>query len=102
MSDSTYFLFGFALTFALDLWRHSGVSTPRSLKKCLDLFLITPEHHVFHHSKVGRNKNFGANLNLWDKIHGTFTSEIIANEKLEKLPSEKIWEELLFPRRLGK
>ena len=102
LSDSTYFLFGFALTFALDLWRHSGVSTPRSLKKCLDLFLITPEHHVFHHSKVGRNKNFGANLNLWDKIHGTFTSEIIANEKLEKLPSEKIWEELLFPRRLGK
>jgi len=57
---------------------------------------------LFHHSKVGRNKNFGANLNWWDKIHGTFTSKIIVNEKLEKLASEKIWGELIFPRSLGK
>ena len=102
LSDPTYFLAGFALTFALDLWRHCGVTTPKSWSKLLKLFFITPEHHVFHHSKVGRNKNFGANFNWWDKIHGTFNPEIIANESLEKLTGEKIWDELIFPRRLGK
>jgi len=35
LNDSTYFLIGFALTFALDLWRHSGVSTPKSVRKLL-------------------------------------------------------------------
>jgi sterol desaturase/sphingolipid hydroxylase (fatty acid hydroxylase superfamily) len=102
LEDPTYFLAGFGLTFALDLWRHGGVSTPNIVRKILSPIIILPEHHVFHHSLSGRTKNYGANLSCWDKIHRTFSNEIIPNQNLEKLPSTKIWSELLYPRRTGK
>ncbi len=102
IKDPNYFLAGFGCTFALDLWRHGGVATPNFLKHLLSPILILPEHHVFHHAVLGRTKNYGANLNWWDKIHGTFSAEMILNENLEKLPHSNIWSEIFSPRRIGK
>ena len=37
-------------------------------------YLITPNHHLLHHSKEpsNYNKNFGETLLIWDKFFGTF------------------------------
>lgn len=96
------FMSGLALTFALDLWRHSGLHSPNILRSLLGPFLILPEHHVLHHSVHGRNKNFGANIVWWDKIHGTYSAEFIQNKNLEKLTTRSIWKELFFPEKAGR
>lgn len=102
LKDSTAFMFGLGLTFALDLWRHSGLRTPAHLQMALGWIFILPEHHVLHHSVSGRNKNFGANLCLWDKLHGTHSSEYVRNRNLEQVSGRNIWKELLLPEKAGK
>lgn len=97
LKDPTAFLFGLGLTFALDLWRHSGIRQPQIIHQALGWALILPEHHVLHHSLIGRNKNFGANLCWWDKIHGTYSSDHVQNRNLEKLSEKDLWNELISP-----
>lgn len=99
IADSFYFMLGFGFTFALDLYRHSGLNTPSLLRQSLGQVLILPEQHVLHHSKRGRNKNFGANLVWWDKLHGTYSSEVVSNENLEKLPVGSIAHHVFLPWR---
>ena len=73
LKDPTAYAFGMALTASLDLWRHSPVGkTSINFQRFLSqyLFLITPAEHAVHHTRKART-NFGANLNLFDKIHGT-------------------------------
>jgi len=38
------------------------------------LFLITPHEHAWHHSREAFGCNYGANLSLWDRLHGTYRS----------------------------
>lgn len=66
LADPTYYLIGVAVTAALDLLRHTSILPPKLKLFCL----ITPNDHAWHHSLD--NKNYGANLNVWDKIHGTW------------------------------
>lgn len=60
---------GVALTASLDLWRHSGLSgaVPG---------LVSPRAHAWHHAAAavlpGRDVNFGANLDVWDRLAGTW------------------------------
>lgn len=72
LQDSLPYLYGVALTSGLDLWRHSGWSLPQKLEQVLGGVFITPNQHRFHHCRVGQHRNFGANVNLWDRLHGTF------------------------------
>ena len=99
LSNSTSFMLGLAVTFALDLWRHSGLTQPLFIRKVLGWALILPEQHVFHHSLTGRTKNFGANLNWWDKLHGTYSEKMIKNCDLERTTGKNIWSELFIPWR---
>jgi sterol desaturase/sphingolipid hydroxylase (fatty acid hydroxylase superfamily) len=64
LKDSAPFMLGFALTFALDLYRHSGLGNPFFLGAVFSRVLILPQHLVLHHSLAGRNKNFGANFQI--------------------------------------
>lgn len=98
LKDSTAFLLGLAVTFALDLWRHSGMNS-KALSSFFGWILIMPEQHVVHHSLTGRTKNYGANLCWWDKLHGTYSGEVIQNRDLEKMSNRSIWSEILFPWR---
>lgn len=66
LADPRPFLLGSAVTAALDLWRHSSV-----LPRALSPLLITPFDHSWHHSRERQDVNFGANLRLWDVLHGT-------------------------------
>lgn len=72
----TWFLFSMSLTAALDAWRHSKLELRIPLlQKILENILITPKEHAWHHSKKHFQKNYGANLVIWDKIHGTYAYE---------------------------
>lgn len=72
--NTEFYVYGLWLHGLLDLWRHSGTQTPR-LFKFLGFIFILPEDHEWHHSQDKNNINFGANLNIWDRLHGTFFRE---------------------------
>lgn len=67
LRDPSPYLWAAALTAALDLWKHSG-AWPESWPLPL---LLTPREHSWHHSTERFDRNFGANLRLWDRLHGT-------------------------------
>lgn len=102
LKDASAFLIGLGLTFALDLWRHSGVRHPETVNKALNWIVIMPGQHVVHHSLTGRSKNFGANLCWWDKIHNTYSPAVIQNKNLERLSDKDIWRELMTPWKANK
>jgi sterol desaturase/sphingolipid hydroxylase (fatty acid hydroxylase superfamily) len=74
LQDPTWYILGVSLSSALDLWRHSEVSPkPTSMVyHWLSPWLILPKDHAWHHATECIQGNYGANLKLWDKIHGTY------------------------------
>jgi sterol desaturase/sphingolipid hydroxylase (fatty acid hydroxylase superfamily) len=97
LNDSTPFMAGLAFTFALDLWRHSGVNLPHRINQYLKYILILPGQHVLHHSISGRNRNFGANFSWWDLMHGTYSHLDVPNKNLEKLSSGSVFNQVFMP-----
>lgn len=85
LKDPTFYILGLSLTAVLDLWRHAELETKnRKLENFLSryLFIVTPADHGTHHDRRAKF-NFGANLNIFDKIHGTYRS-----------PSRDVWKNL--------
>ena len=84
LADPAPYLLSITLTASLDMWRHSKLynQRPGSLHRVLSMVLITPLHHAVHHSDSESAGNYGANLNLWDRLHGTYRA---ANETPIKL-----------------
>ncbi len=78
LKDPSAYLMSAAITAALDLWRHSG-AWPADWTLPL---LITPREHAWHHSAERFDRNFGANLKLWDRLHGTHFDPRTAPGKL--------------------
>ncbi len=74
LNDSTGYLIGVSITAALDLWRHSQLAiAPQSgLFRLLSPWLILPQDHAWHHASDSGCRNYGANLKIWDKLHGTY------------------------------
>lgn len=74
LQDPTWYVLGVSLTSALDLWRHSNFNPqPKSMVyRCLSPWLILPRDHIWHHASDCIKGNYGANLKLWDRIHGTY------------------------------
>jgi sterol desaturase/sphingolipid hydroxylase (fatty acid hydroxylase superfamily) len=76
LKDPFWFLVGASLTAALDLWRHSYAlaGSPKThVGEVLSTVFITPQDHSWHHSASHADFNFGANFNIWDRLHGTFS-----------------------------
>ncbi|MGB3757225.1 MAG: sterol desaturase family protein [Rivularia sp. (in: cyanobacteria)] len=74
LQEPYWYILGISLSSALDLWRHSNF-TPKVnswLYYCLSPWLILPQDHAWHHFSNCDRGNYGANLKLWDKIHGTY------------------------------
>jgi sterol desaturase/sphingolipid hydroxylase (fatty acid hydroxylase superfamily) len=78
LKDSSAYVIAAALTAALDLWRHSG-AWPQAWPLPL---LLTPREHAWHHSSERFDRNFGANLRLWDRWHGTYYDPGTSPERL--------------------
>lgn len=92
------FVWGAAAGAALDLWRHSGFKTKPTLKRYLGEIFILPEDHAWHHSEDQYNVNFGANLKVWDRIHGTYYENTNhMPEKIGMSTEASLPEQLLFP-----
>lgn len=78
LADPRGYLAGMALTAALDLWRHSELD-PRPdswLEAALAPWLVLPRDHAWHHATGEGRCNYGANLKLWDRLHGTACPEV--------------------------
>lgn len=74
LADPTGYLLGVSLTSALDLWRHSRlmISANIWLYRFMSPWLILPQDHAWHHCSEFPHTNYGANLKIWDKLHGTY------------------------------
>jgi sterol desaturase/sphingolipid hydroxylase (fatty acid hydroxylase superfamily) len=102
LKDAQYFIYSMALTACLDLWRHSEVFplSPFYRKILSKYFLfVTPVDHSWHHTCEKVQKNFGANLNIFDKVHGTYYQNITQPKKLGIPANLTLWEKLFFPFR---
>ncbi|MBI4345663.1 MAG: sterol desaturase family protein [Elusimicrobia bacterium] len=74
LADPAPFALAALLTAGLDVWRHSDVypRRPSAWFEAVGMVLLTPRDHAWHHSRSGFERNFGANLKLWDRLHGTY------------------------------
>ena len=93
------FLLSAALTASLDLWRHTSFAfTPGSLlHRVMAWLLITPNEHAWHHSRGQADKNFGANLCLWDRLHNTYYKPLAMPEQLGIPLPVNLARRLFFP-----
>lgn len=101
--DPTSYLLAVALTAGLDLWRHSPTYPGKGTlaNRLLGTVLITPHEHAWHHSANRTGCNFGANLNWWDKMHGTYYSPPERPARLGIDPGWTFLQRLLWPAGLG-
>lgn len=99
LADPTSYLLGVSLTSALDLWRHSQLIIPSTswLYRYLSPWLILPQEHAWHHSRQFPNCNYGANLKLWDRLHGTYYQSSELPTEIGTATSLNLAKKLLFP-----
>lgn len=102
LKDPTYFLAGLILGHSLDLWRHSGWLWNRDQKliQFMRSFLIDPQDHEWHHSAEKFHINYGANLNTWDRLHGTFYRSDLRPHKVGIKVEAPFWQQFLVPWRM--
>jgi sterol desaturase/sphingolipid hydroxylase (fatty acid hydroxylase superfamily) len=99
IADPSWYIFGVSLTAALDLWRHSEIE-PKSgsvLHRLLSPWLILPCDHAWHHSNDCEIVNYGANLKLWDILHGTAYIRDIPPQHLGFPMQMTLVQKLFFP-----
>jgi sterol desaturase/sphingolipid hydroxylase (fatty acid hydroxylase superfamily) len=99
LADPTGYLLGVSLTSALDLWRHSRlmISANSWLYKFLFAWLIQPQDHAWHHANEIFHCNYGANLKIWDKLHGTYYESKELPSVIGISTSLTLRQKLLFP-----
>ncbi len=88
-----------SLTASLDLWRHTafGLKANSRFYRLLAPLFITPHEHAWHHSSTKSVCNFGANLSLWDRLHGTYYSPGELPSKLGIATPLSLPRKLFFP-----
>lgn len=100
LGDATYFVVASSIGAALDLWRHSGLvmATGSKLHAVLSPWLILPQDHEWHHARSQSEVNFGANLNLWDRLHGTYLRNDARPDAFGTSDVEELtWREFFVP-----
>ncbi|CAC5339955.1 MULTISPECIES: sterol desaturase family protein [Planktothrix] len=98
-ANSTGYLLGVSLTSVLDLWRHSQLIVPANswFYHFLSPWLILPQDHSWHHSSQFPNCNYGANLKLWDRLHGTYYQNSELPTQIGNAIPLTFTQKLLFP-----
>ncbi|MBE8996757.1 sterol desaturase family protein [Nostoc sp. LEGE 12447] len=99
LADPIGYLLGVSLTSALDLWRHSSLIIPenRWFYQFLSSWLILPQDHAWHHCREIHNYNYGANLKIWDKLHGTYYESKKLPSIIGISSSLNLFQKLFFP-----
>ena len=57
---------------------HANIKMNRSLDRCLRFLIVTPHMHKVHHSRDQKqtDSNYSNIFSLWDRVFGTYTSEV--------------------------
>lgn len=99
LANPTGYLLGVSLTSALDLWRHSRlmISTNSGLYRFMSPWLVLPQDHAWHHCSEVFHCNYGANLKIWDKLHGTYYESKELPSAIGIPTSSTFIKKLLFP-----
>ena len=99
LRDPSGYLWGISLTAMLDLWRHSRFSPVAGswFYQVLSPWLVLPQDHAWHHAQQERAYNFGANLKVWDRLHGTAWRTTCFPKQLGMKTSLTFWQKLLYP-----
>lgn len=61
------------VSFVVELVAHANLALPSWAAKVLSGFIVTPEFHHLHHSRLSAeaNANFGQAFSVWDRLFGT-------------------------------
>ena len=97
LADPMPYVAAITLTAVLDLWRHSPHQPKGLAEQALGSFLVLPRDHAWHHSQDVYDVNFGANINLWDKLHGTWHPSQVQPEELGVKTNISLLSRLLWP-----
>lgn len=97
LADPRGYLAGAAATAALDLWRHSAADLPAWAEAPLAPWLVLPQDHAWHHASGPDRGNYGANLKIWDRLHGTFHAAGEAPAGLGIPSALPLWKKLVWP-----
>lgn len=99
LRDPSGYLWGISITAMLDLWRHSRFSPTVGswYHRILASWLILPQDHALHHAQQDHACNFGANLKIWDRLHGTAGKTTHFPKRLGIETALTFWQKLLYP-----
>ncbi|MCT7966227.1 sterol desaturase family protein [Laspinema sp. D1] len=99
LQDPTAYIIGVSLTSILDLWRHSEIEPlpGTMLHRLLSPWLILPMDHAWHHAQDSAGVNYGANLKVWDRLHGTNYDSNIAPNALGISTHLTLAQKLIWP-----
>ncbi|PCJ46862.1 MAG: sterol desaturase [Moraxellaceae bacterium] len=99
LENPEVYLLTITLTALLDLWRHSRLQPKGLFGKLLGSVLVLPNDHAWHHSQDIYDINFGANLNLWDRLHGSWLRNNREPENLGVVSDMNMISKLWWPFR---
>lgn len=73
------FLIWQAFLMANVLFHHSNLRLPLRVERALARVIMTPRLHGIHHSSAveDRESNWSSGFSLWDRLHGTYLSEVL-------------------------
>ncbi len=59
------------------MFNHTNVRLPNSLEVAVKKFLVTPDMHRIHHSRISQeaNSNYGFCLSIWDRLFASYTQQ---------------------------
>ena len=90
LADPRPYLCAVAVSSLLDVWRHSGWG------RFSGGLLVSPADHAWHHGSGLPHANFGANLSVWDRLHGTWRGGE-APKSLGLELEDSLWKKLVMP-----
>jgi len=76
-SPRTYALWQLLTTLSIQ-FHHADVKLPAAFERALAWFIVTPRLHGIHHAATEAlaKKNWSSGLSLWDRLHGTYESDV--------------------------
>lgn len=80
------------------LFHHSNVELSPRWDAKLNRFVVTPRMHGIHHSTVRHetDSNWSSGLTVWDKLHGTFRSDVPQEEVTIGVPAYRKPQDVTF------
>ncbi|HEV8132105.1 MAG TPA: sterol desaturase family protein [Acidobacteriota bacterium] len=84
-------------------FHHSNLRLPTAFEKKLNFVIVTPRMHGIHHSIVleETNSNWSTVFSFWDKLHGSFVSDVPQSQITIGVPAYRDPEELRLANLLG-